>query len=142
VRAAYRVLATLVMAGVVLQVAFMAFGAFGLAADAEDGVTVDGSYRNLGQNLHGLGGMVIALLVLVLLIVSFFARVPRGRTLAGVLVVLVALQFVLATSAYGLPALGALHGLNGLAIAGVAGVAARRAAAMDEDSRQATVAGV
>jgi hypothetical protein len=126
-RTVYRVLAIVVAAGVALQVAFVAFGAFGLLKDADDGVTVDGSYSNLGEDLHSYGGSAIGVLVLVLLIVSFFARVPRGRTLAGVLTGLVVLQFVLAVTAYGVPLIGLLHGLNGLAIAAVASTAARRA---------------
>jgi hypothetical protein len=71
---------------------------------------------------------VIGLLALILLIVSFRTDVPRGRVLAGIVVVLVALQFVLAVVSFGLPALGVLHALNGLAIAAVASTAARRAA--------------
>jgi hypothetical protein len=47
--------------------------------------------------------------------------------LAGIVVGLVVLQFLLAVVSFGLPALGVLHGINGLAIAGVAGTAARRA---------------
>ncbi len=126
-RAAYRVLAIVVMAGVALQVAFVAFGAFGMLSDADDGVTVDGAYDNLGQQLHSFGGSALAVVVLALLVVSFFARVPRGRTLAGVLTGMMVLQFLLAMTGYSVPLLGTLHGLNGLAMAGVAGTAARRA---------------
>ncbi|NUS00903.1 MAG: hypothetical protein HOV67_37265 [Kribbellaceae bacterium] len=79
------------------------------------------------QAYHSIGGMIIGLLALVLLIASFMTDVPRGRTLAGVVVLLVALQFVLATVSFGVPALGVLHGLNGLAVAAVASVASRRA---------------
>jgi hypothetical protein len=67
------------------------------------------------------------LLALVLLILSFLTDVPRGRTLAGIIVGLVVLQFLLAVVSFGLPAVGILHGINGLAIAGVAGAASRRA---------------
>jgi hypothetical protein len=65
---------------------------------------------------------------LILLILSFLTDVPRGRMLAGIIVGLVVLQFLLAVVSFGLPALGVLHGINGLAIAGVAGAASRRAA--------------
>jgi hypothetical protein len=71
-------------------------------------------------------------------VVSLFAKVERGRTLAGVLFGLVLLQFVLATAAYGVPAVGALHGVNGLAIAAVAGIAARRAREPARDTDRAT----
>ncbi len=126
-RAAYRVLATLVMAGVGLQVALIAYGAFGTAHDAEDGVAVDGAYSNTGIDMHRIVGSAIGLVVLLLLIVSFFTKVERGRTLAAVLVGLVVVQFVLATVSFGVPLIGALHGLNALAIAAIASTAARRA---------------
>ena len=126
-KSAYRVIATLIAVGVAVQVALIAFGAFTTAADAEDGVTVDGSYGNTGLDLHGIVGMVLGVVVLALLIVSLFAKVPRGRFFALILVGLTVLQFVLATVSFGLPALGLLHGLNGLAIAGVAGTAGRMA---------------
>src|SRR5262245_12687321 len=116
-RSAYRVLAILIAIGVAVQVAFIAFGAFQTHADADDGVTIDGSYGNTGLDLHSIGGSVIAALVLALLVVSLFARVPRGRMFALILVGMVALQFVLAITSYDVPALGVLHGLNGLAIA-------------------------
>jgi hypothetical protein len=128
-KSAYRVLATLIAIGVAAQVAFIAFGTFRTAADADDGVTIDGSYGNTGLDLHSIGGSVIGVLVVVLLVVSLFARVPRGRTFAAILVALVALQFVLAVASFGVPAIGLLHGLNGLAIAAVAGVAGRMARA-------------
>jgi choline-glycine betaine transporter len=67
------------------------------------------------------------LLAIIFLIVSFLTNVPRGRTLAGIVVGLLVLQVLLAVVSFGLPALGVLHGLNGLAIAGVAGMASRRA---------------
>lgn len=128
-RAAYRVLAVVVMVGVALQVASIAFGVFGLEADAEDGATVNRDYQNFGLDWHSIAGTAMGVVVLALLVVSFFAKVERGRTLAGVLVGLVLLQLVLATVAFGVPAVGALHGLNGLAIGGIAAAAARRTVA-------------
>jgi hypothetical protein len=127
-RTAYRVVATAILIGVALQVASIAFGLFGIEADAEDGATIDRAYDNFGLSWHAIAGTVIGILALVLLILSFFTRIERGRTLAAGLVGLVLVQFVLATVAFGLPAIGALHGLNGLVIAGVAEAAARRAA--------------
>ncbi len=126
-RAVYRLLAIVVTAGVLVQLVFMAFGAFTVAADAEDGVTIDGAYSNTGQSLHRIGGTTIGVVVLVLLIVSFFAKVQRGIRLAAALVGLTVLQIMLATVAFGVPALGALHGLNAMAIATVAEMAARAA---------------
>lgn len=136
-RAAYRVLASLIALAVVLQVASIAMAGFTIAGDAEDGATIGADYSNFGQSYHSMAGMAIALLALVFLIVSFLTDVPRGRTLAGVVVGLVVLQIVLAVVSFGLPALGVLHGINGLAIAGVAGMASRRAATVPQPATSA-----
>lgn len=120
-------LAMLVTLGVVIQVAAIGLDGFTLNSDARDGVTVDSSYSNLGQSIHSMNGNILAVVVLLLLIVSFFADVPDGRKFAGIVFGLVVLQIALAVFASGLPALGILHGINGLAIAGVASVAAKRA---------------
>ena len=76
------------------------------------------------------GLLLIPLVTLVLLIVSFFAKVPRGVVLAASLVGLVVLQVIV------LPMLsrevgsgfGALHSVNALVLMGVAIMAGRRAA--------------
>ncbi|MEV6417592.1 hypothetical protein [Kribbella sp. NPDC051718] len=127
-RAAYRVLASLIAISVVLQVASIALAGFTIASDAEDGTTIGADYSNFGQSYHSIAGTAIAVLALVFLIVSFLTDVPRGRALAGIVLGLVVLQFVLAVVSFGLPALGILHGINGLAIAAVAGMASSRAA--------------
>jgi hypothetical protein len=137
VRAAYRVVASVIAVAVVLQVASIALAGFTIAGDAEDGVTIGADYSNFGQSYHSIAGTAIGLLALVFLILSFLTDVPRGRTLAGVVVGLVVLQFVLAVVSFGIPALGILHGINGLAIAGVAGAASRRAAAVDQAATSA-----
>jgi hypothetical protein len=127
-RAAYRVIASLIAAGVMLQVAAISLAGFTISKDAGDAATIDANYNNLGQQWHSIGGSVIGLLAIIFLIVSFMTNVPRGRTLAGIVVGLVVLQVLLAVVSFGLPAVGVLHGLNGLAIAGVAGMASRKAA--------------
>lgn len=127
-RAAYRVVAILIAIAVALQIASIALSGFTIAKDADDGTTIGSDYSNFGQSYHSVAGMVIGLLALVLLILSFLTDVPRGRTLAGIIVGLVVLQFLLAVVSFGLPALGILHGLNGLAIAAIAGSASSRAA--------------
>ncbi|MFI5709513.1 hypothetical protein [Kribbella sp. NPDC051620] len=127
-RAAYRVLASLIALAVMLQVASIALAGFTIASDAEDGATIGADYSNFGQSYHSIAGTAIAVLALVFLIVSFLTDVPRGRALAGIVLGLVVLQFVLAVVSFGLPALGILHGINGLAVAAVAGMASRRAA--------------
>jgi hypothetical protein len=127
-RAAYRVVGILIAIGVALQVASIALAGFTIASDAEDGTTIGADYSNFGQSFHSIGGTAIGVLALLFLIVSFLTDVPRGRMLAGIVLGLVVLQFVLAVVSFGLPALGVLHGLNGLAIAAVAGMASSRAA--------------
>ncbi|TDD17204.1 hypothetical protein E1218_28450 [Kribbella turkmenica] len=125
-RTAYRVLALAIAIAVVLQIASIALAGFTVAKDAGDGAVIGADYSNLGQSYHSIAGTAIGLVALILLIVSFLTDVPRGRSLAGIVVGLVAVQFVLAVVSFGIPALGLLHGINGLAIAGVAGAAARR----------------
>ncbi|GAA1614689.1 hypothetical protein GCM10009789_81010 [Kribbella sancticallisti] len=126
-RATYRVLASAIAVAVVLQIASIALAGFTIASDAEDGATIGADYTNFGQSYHSIAGTAIALVALIFLIVSFLTDVPRGRMLAGIVLGLVVVQFLLAVVSFGLPALGVLHGINGLAIAGVAGAASRRA---------------
>ena len=130
-RATYRVLAGLVAIGVVLQAMLIALAWFTVISDMDDGLVIDKNYDgNTGHMLHGqFGMMVIPLLALLLLIVSFFAKVPGGVRWALYVVGLVALQIVLAFLSFGAPVLGLLHALNAFAILAVAALASRRAAA-------------
>ncbi|RZT27923.1 hypothetical protein EV649_1698 [Kribbella sp. VKM Ac-2569] len=127
-RNVYRVVGMLIAIAVVLQVASIALAGFTIAKDADDGTSIGADYSNFGQSYHSIAGSVIALLALVFLIVSFLTDVPRGRVMAGIVVGLVVVQFLLAVVSFGVPALGLLHGINGLVIAGVASAGARRAA--------------
>jgi hypothetical protein len=128
-RATYLWLTRLIAVGVVLQAAFIAYGAFQILNAADHGKAFTGdSDFNTGQLLHSIFGvMVIPVLALILLIVSFFARIPGGAKFAGIIFGLVVLQFVLAFVAFSAPVLGTLHGLNAFALAGVAGYAGRPA---------------
>lgn len=126
-------LAILVAVGVLVQVASIAYAWFDVV-DLTDGGTPFAGIEddgNAGHTTHSIGGSVIALLALVLLIVSFFARIPGGVKWAAIVVGLVALQFVLAILGFEVPIIGALHGLNALAVAAVAGRAARQASEVD-----------
>ncbi|MGW7680267.1 hypothetical protein ACWGID_05980 [Kribbella sp. NPDC054772] len=127
-RSVYRVVGLLIAIAVVLQIASIALAGFTIAKDADDGTSIGADYSNFGQSYHSIAGSAIALLALVFLIVSFLTDVPRGRVLAGIVVGLVVLQFLLAVVSFGVPALGILHGINGLAIAAVASMGSRRAA--------------
>ena len=81
-----------------------------------------------GFALHGINGMmIIPLLVLALLIVSFFAKIPEGSKRAGILVGLVVVQVVLGLVSHSVPYLGPLHALNAFAILVLAYQAGQRA---------------
>ncbi len=145
-RAAYRVLATLVALGIFVQAAAIAYAWFEVINRVEGGETVTSdSAFNAGHIIHGqVGMMVIPILALVLLVVSFFAKIPGGVKRAAIVLVLVVLQVVLAFVSFGAPVVGALHGANALAILGAAIAAARLAAdpAVDRPARATTAASV
>ncbi|MDT7578883.1 MAG: hypothetical protein QOK35_143 [Pseudonocardiales bacterium] len=134
-RTVYRVLAWLVAVEVLVQAAVIAWAVFGLGQWIQGGGVLDKSVMEsevqafpaeTGFMLHGINGeMVVPVLALLLLVVSFFAKVPRGVALAGGVVGLVAVQVALGLLGRGLPWLGLLHGANALALVAVAVVAAR-----------------
>jgi hypothetical protein len=128
-RATYRVLALLNALSVVVQAALIATGWFQVLNDTDDGAVFD---KNTGYNWaqagHGTVGMiVIPLLAIILLIVSFFARVPGGVKWALITFGVVVLQILFAFVGFVSPILGLLHGINAFAVAGVASVAMRKA---------------
>ena len=93
-RSAYKFLAYAIDALILLQAAAMAWAVFGLANWIEDGNTLtkakmegdDASCftEERGFMIHGINGqMLIPLIGLILLIISFFAKVPGGSKWAG-----------------------------------------------------------
>jgi heme A synthase len=136
-RTTYRVLAWLIVLGVVFQAAAIALGVFGLINDVEDGLIVDRDYEpHLGFVLHHIGGnYLIPLFALLLLVVSFFARIPGGVKWALGVFGLVVLQYALALVAFilAIPFVGWLHGINAFVLAGVADAAARRVKRVTEE---------
>ena len=121
-----------------VQAAAIAYAIFGLSKHIDDGAIVDKASQEsgatfegvLGFIVHGINGeMVIPLLALILLIVSFFAKVRGGVMFAGVILGLIVVQVLLGIFGHELPALGALHGLNALAIFVMAFLAGQRARA-------------
>jgi len=139
---AYRVLAFLVAAGVMLQAAAVAYGMFGLLKWVENGGTLDqsteltpdlGGYT--GFSLHATGGIfIVPLIALLFLISSFFAKVPGGIKWALIVFGLTVLQVALGLFAHVLAGLGWLHGLNALLVFGAAvsaGLRVRRAVASE-----------
>ena len=136
-RTVYKVLAYAVAVEVALQASFMVLGIAGLGKWVDAGGTFDkAALENdqglfpeaVGFMLHGINGsIVIPVLALVLVIVSFFARVPRGVRWAAIVFGLVMLQGTLGFAGHALPAMGALHGLNALVLFAAALYAGRLA---------------
>ncbi len=139
---AYRFLALTIAVLVVVQAGAIAWGFFGVTNFVNDGGVVDEEFLDCTEDCESFGGeigfaihmffvgvVLIPLTSLVLLIVSFFAKVPQGVMMAAIIVVLVILQvFVLPplSREFG-SGFGALHGINALLIMGAAGGAAQRA---------------
>lgn len=142
-RKTYQVLAYTIAVLVVVQAGAIAWAFFGLTQwisneggvlnkavlecrDCDQRFTAEWGFM-IHMFLNGL--VLIPLVTLLLLIVSFFAKVPRGIALAATLVALVVLQVIV------LPMLsrevgsgfGALHGVNALVLMGVAIMAGQRA---------------
>lgn len=135
-RTAYRVLAYLVALEVVVQAAMIGFAFFGESKFIADGGVIDKALVEshsadfvgvAGFPIHILnGGIVIPLIALMLLVVSFFAKIPQGVRWAGIVLLLVVGQVLLGGFARGNPYLGLLHGMNALALFTTAVIAARR----------------
>ena len=141
-RAAYRYLAYAIDALILLQAAAIAWAVFGLSAWVEDGNTLSTATVEsdempfpevLGFAVHGISGTVlIPLVALALLVVSFFARVPRGVAYAGMVLAGVVVQVLLGMVAEDLPVLGLVHGSWALLLFLVALRAARQAGPQGE----------
>jgi len=136
-RKTYRILADIIAIEVVIQAMALAFGEFGFNKWINDGNSFDKKVFDdrsadftgvVGFPIHGINGeIVIPLLGLILLIVSFFAKVPGGIKWAALVVVAIAAQVALGVTAGDVPALGPLHGLNAFVLFSIAILAARKA---------------
>jgi hypothetical protein len=135
---AYRVLAGLIAALVVVQAAAIAYGAFAIdkvldkAKDHGDTITNASSKLDggAGYGVHGLVGMlVIPLVAIILFVVAFMAHIPDGVKWAGFILLDVVVQVVLGLAAHGVAALGWLHGPNALLLFALGIYTARRAGA-------------
>jgi hypothetical protein len=123
-RTAYRVLAYLLALSVAVQASLIAFGAFTLENNIDNGPVSDGD--TAGVTLHHSFAYVVVLFAVALLAVSFGAKVKHGARWAAIPLVLIVAQFFFAYAAYSAAIIGALHGLNALAIFAVALLAGRR----------------
>jgi hypothetical protein len=126
-RAIYRVLALLIALSVVFQAAVLSYGWFQVLNEVGGGAVLDkNGERNVGHTLHGVFGVfIIPAMALLLLIVSFVAKIPAGVKWAGITFGVTVLQVLLAFVSFGVPVLGVLHGVTAFALAGVASIAAR-----------------
>lgn len=122
-RITYRILSFAICALVALQAASHAWASAGLGLYIAEGGVVDASAQEgpppfpevMGFMIHGMNGMfVIPALALILLIVSFFAKIRRGVAFAAGVFGLVVLQVTLGLFGHGIPLLGFLHGVNAL----------------------------
>ena len=123
-RTAYRVLAHLIAFLVVVQAAAIAWALSGLTNWVSDGGTLDSAAMESGETLfaevagfmvHGINGMMlIPLVAVVLLVVSFFAKLPRGVAWAAAVLALVVVQVLLGMFLHGASFAGLLHGANAM----------------------------
>jgi hypothetical protein len=139
-RKTYRVLADIIAIEVVIQAMLIVWGIAGLFNWIDEGATLDKSVVKgwdkdpptfegaIGHFIHGMNGQfLIPLIGLALLVVSFFAKVPRGTTLAVVIVVTIAVQVIAGLTADAVPYIGLVHGLGAFIIFGTALAAAKAA---------------
>jgi hypothetical protein len=132
----YRVLAYLVAVEVVVQAMAIVYAVAGLGKWVDRGGVFDKSVMEsdespfpevVGIIVHGVNGMmIIPLIALLLLIFSFFAKIPGGVKWAGLVFLLVVVQVTLGGLGHAIPALGAMHGLNALLLFTAALHTARR----------------
>ena len=141
-RQAYKVLANVIAGFVAIQAAVMVFAIAGMYNWITDGNTLSESTMEsepdftgaIGFMLHGMiGMMLIPLLALVLLIISFFAKIPGGVKWAAIVLGLVVLQVALGIFGHETPYSGLLHGFNALILFTVAMRAGMRAATVPAD---------
>lgn len=141
-RSVYKVLAYVLAAEVVIQAMAMVYAVAGEGKWVMEGGVMDKAVIEsrefvfpevLGYAIHGINGtIVIPLLALLLLVFSFFAKVPGGVKWAGIVLLLVVVQAPLGIAGHSVPFLGALHGLNALLLFSTAlytGLRVRRMAA-------------
>ena len=154
----YRFLAYAIAVLVVVQAFAIAWAFFGMTKwiDEDGGVVnkalleCDDCDQNFtaewGFAIHMFfnGLILIPLVSLVLLVTSFFAKVPGGVKYAATIVLLVILQVLVlpALSREVGTAFGGLHGVNALVLMGVAIMAGRRATAPAPLGAHATAAPV
>ncbi|ETK37709.1 hypothetical protein [Microbispora sp. ATCC PTA-5024] len=132
----YKILAYLVAVEVAVQASMVVLADAGLGKWVEQGGVLDKAAMEsdaspfpevVGFMVHGINGMmIIPVIALLLLISSFFTRLPGAVKAAGLVVLLVVVQVSLGLLGHEISALGALHGVNALLLFSAAVYAARR----------------
>ena len=122
-RKAYSVVGVLVMVGYFLQLYFIAAAIFTITQADDNQKSIYSAFKDADNSflgLHATNGSVIGLLLIVLLAVSFAARLPWTTIgLTGLLFALIVVQFLLAHT--GVAVVSALHGINALVMVGLTG---------------------
>jgi hypothetical protein len=123
-RSAYKYLAYAIDVLIIVQASMIAWAVFGLGKWIDDGnsltkAKMEGDTFSFteerGFMVHGINGqMVIPLVGLVLLIISFFAKIPGGSKWAGMLFGGIVLQVALGIFGHAVSFIGLLHGVNAL----------------------------
>ena len=119
-RTIFRYWLWVLLAMVVVQIAFAGYGAFDAASKTDNGGSLDEDSYNDSFGLHLGFGYLVVLAGLITLLLALAARPGRTRVIhALVIFVLLIVQVLLAWFAYGVPGVfGALHPLNALLILG------------------------
>ncbi len=139
-KSVYRALAYVVALEVVIQAAAIAFALAGLGKWISEGGVLDAAAMEsestdftgvVGFMIHGINGqMIVPLIALLLLISSFFAKIPGGVLWAGLVLLAVVVQVLLGIFSHGAPVLGMVHGAVAFALFVFAVIAARKAEAV------------
>jgi hypothetical protein len=147
-RSAYKFLAYAIDVLILLQAAAIAWAVFGLSKYIEDGHSINKSSidgdktlfsEENGFAIHGISGTaVIPLVALILLIVSFFAKVPEGPKWAAMVFVGIVIQIALGITAHSVPALGFIHGFWALLLFWLAWRTAKQADVVSAATPEAT----
>jgi hypothetical protein len=147
-RTAYRILAIIICAEVVIQAMAMVFAVAGLGIYVDEGGVLDKaafesddlSFTGVGGFIvHGINGMmIIPLLGIALLVVSFFAKIPGGVRVAAIVLAAIVVQVFLGIFGHESAYIGMFHGLNAFILFGSAMYAARLA--RTTDTARSTVA--
>jgi hypothetical protein len=135
-KAAYKWLAFIIAAEVVVQAAAIAFGYARLGKYVDGGATLtkdtDSFPGMTSLVIHGVNGMmVIPALAIAFLVVAVLSRVPGAAKVGGILLGMILVQVMLGIIGQSVPFLALLHGILALGIFGYAAMAGVRASRME-----------